>query len=80
MTETEILKKRAEVYNREDIYACITTNEKKYYHGFILEIKEDCIILRDRKFGRFPIPFLDIEYISPSEQKPSKEELEERKK
>lgn len=78
MADTETIKNRAEIYSKEKTYTCVTNKDNFFFHGFIIEIKELYLIIKDRIRGNFPILYSDILWIAPSKQKPSKEEIEER--
>lgn len=74
MVNRSELRQRAELYSKTKTFVCIIeklpSGKVHFYHGFIIKVHDDFIVLKDRKLPQpFPILFESIEGdIEPSEQ------------
>jgi len=67
--ENEIKRKKAMFFRDNNISVHIKKNNNWFCNGFILEIKEDFLILDDEKEGKMPIFFGEIFEIEKREEK-----------
>ena len=60
---------RSKFYKNEKISVHITTNEKRFYNGIIIEINENNLIIDDEKLGKVFLFLTEIKFIEPREAK-----------
>jgi len=53
-------KKKAEFYLEDNRKVHISLKSGTFYNGFIVEVKEELLILKDDVLGNLPVFFLDI--------------------
>ena len=58
--DTNLLRKRAEVFLQQEQPVHITTNDDSWYNGYITKVYDDYFNILDRKKGEVPIFFVDV--------------------
>jgi len=66
-TNTLILEKKANFYKNEKLLVHITLKDGKFYNATIKELSADFIVVWDRKLGKMPVFFSEIDSIEPYE-------------
>lgn len=60
MNEMIKIKRRIELFQKDNIPAHIVTVQDYWYNGYIVEANEDHLVLLDRKKGKVPLMHSDI--------------------
>lgn len=56
----DLIKKRVEIFLKDNIPAHIVSKENSWFNGYVLEIFEEHFFFLDRVEGKVPIFFVDV--------------------
>lgn len=57
------IKQRLEVFFKENMSIHIDTIEGLFFNGLILEIKDNYVLLDEKKLGKYPVLYSDIKLL-----------------
>ena len=60
METIERLRKKAEVFQKDNIPLHVTTNSDTWLNGYVVKVYDDYFILLDREDGEVPVFYVDI--------------------